>query len=59
MTNKKGVAKKKKEGVALKTNVGGSRTVDKDGRVSKTVKKKKAKPKSKDTTEKDKDNGTN
>ncbi len=50
---------KKKEGVAMKTNRGGSVTVDEDGKVSKTVKKKKAKLKTKDTTEKDKDDGTN
>ncbi len=36
--------RKKKEGVAMKTNVGGSVTVDKDGKVTKT-KRKKAKPK--------------
>lgn len=50
---------KKKEGVAMKTRIGGSVTVDEDGRVSKTVKKKKAKLKAKDTTDKDKDHGTN
>jgi len=50
---------KKKEGVAMKTNKGGSVTVDKDGKVSKTVPKKKAKLKTKDTTDKDEDNGTN
>lgn len=50
---------KKKEGVAMKTSKGGSVTVDKDGKVTKTVMKKKAKLKSKDTTDKDKDHGTN
>ena len=50
---------KKKQGVAMKTNKGGSVTVDKDGKVAKTVKKKKAKLKTQDTTEKDKDDGTN
>ncbi len=50
---------KKKEGVAMKTNKGGSVTVHKDGKVAKTVAKKKAKLKTKDTTDKDKDDGTN
>ncbi len=49
----------KKEGVAMKTNKGGSVTVHKDGKVAKTVTKKKAKLKTKDTTDKDKDDGTN
>lgn len=49
---------KKKEGVAMKTRSGGSVTVDKDGKVTKTVSKKKAKLKTKDTTDKDKDDGT-
>lgn len=50
---------KKKEGVAMKTRRGGSVTVGEDGRVAKTLKKKTAKLKTKDTTDKDKDNGTN
>ncbi len=47
----KKTATKKKEGTAMKTNVGGSVTVDKEGEASKTVAKKKAKPKPKDTTD--------
>ncbi len=60
MTDKKVKAKTKAELFPpMKTRVGGSVSVDKDGKVAKTVTKKKAKLKTKDTTDKDKDDGTN
>ena len=41
----------KEGGAAMKTRKGGSTTVAKDGKVTKTPRKKKAKPKPEDTTE--------
>lgn len=49
---KKKAAKIKEGGVAMKTRKGGSTTVAKDGKVTKTPRRKKAKPEPKDTTEK-------
>ncbi len=60
MTDKKVKAKTKAElFLPMQTRKGGSVTVDKDGKVTKTVSKKKATLKRKDTTDKDKDDGTN
>ena len=60
MTDKKVKVKTKAELFSpMQTRKGGSVTVDKDGKVTKTVSKKKAKLKTKDTTDKDKDDGTN